>query len=65
MFRVLTRRLFLTVSELQVRVDGVGATHPHRGAVDGAVREPRGGASVSRLGPNLPKIDKETTPGLV
>ena len=33
---VLTRRLFPTVSELQVRVDGVNATSRRRGAVDAA-----------------------------
>ena len=37
--RGLTRRLFLTFSELQVRVDGVSATSRHRDAVDAAVRE--------------------------
>ena len=37
--QVLTQRLFLKFSELQVRVDGVGATSRHRDAVDGAVRE--------------------------
>ena len=31
---VLTQRLFLKFSELQVRVDGVGATSRHRDAVD-------------------------------
>ena len=35
---VLTQRLFLYVSELQVRVDGVNATSRHRDAVDVAVR---------------------------
>ena len=38
----LTQRPFPTVSELQVRVDGVGATPRHRGAVDVAVRESTG-----------------------
>ena len=37
---VLTQRLFLKFSELQVRVDGVDATSRHRDAVDAAVREP-------------------------
>ena len=36
---VLTQRLFLKFSELQVRVDGVNATSRHRDAVDEAVRE--------------------------
>ena len=36
---VLTQRPFPNVSELQLRVDGVGATPRHRGAVDVAVRE--------------------------
>ena len=36
---MLTQRLFLKFSELQVRVDGVGATSRHRDAVDVAVRE--------------------------
>ena len=35
---VLTRRLFLNVSELQGRVDGVNATSRHRDAVDVAAR---------------------------
>ena len=35
---VLTQRLFPNFSELQVRVDGVGATLRHRDAVDVAVR---------------------------
>ena len=35
----LTQRLFPHVSELQVRVDGVGATPRHCSAVDVAVRE--------------------------
>ena len=34
-----TQCLFLKFSELQVRVDGVGATSRHRDAVDVAVRE--------------------------
>ena len=34
-----TQRLFLAFCELQVRVDGVGATSRHRDAVDVAVRE--------------------------
>jgi len=38
-FRSVTQCLFLNVSELQVRVDGVGATSRHRDAVDVAVRE--------------------------
>ena len=38
---VLTQRPFLKVSELQVRVDGVGATSRRRDTVDGAVRESR------------------------
>ena len=37
--KVLTRCLFLKFSELQVRVDGVGATSRRRDAVDVAVRE--------------------------
>ena len=44
---VLTRRLFPKFSELQVRVDGVGATARHRGAVDTPVRAPRGGFALS------------------
>ena len=36
---VLTQRLFLTFSELQVRVDGVGATSRHRDAIDAVARE--------------------------
>ena len=36
----MTQRPFLTFSEVQVRVDGVGATSRHRDAVDVAVREP-------------------------
>jgi len=39
---VLTQRLFPNFSELQVRVDGVGATSRHRDAVDVAVRESTG-----------------------
>jgi phosphoglycerate dehydrogenase-like enzyme len=35
----LTQRQFLKFSELQIRVDGVGATSRHRDAVDVAVRE--------------------------
>ena len=35
----MTQRLFPKFSELQVRVDGVGATSRHRDAVDVAVRE--------------------------
>ena len=35
---MLIQRLFLIVSELQVRVDGVNATPRHRDAVDAAVR---------------------------
>ena len=39
--RALTQRLFLTFSELQVRVDGV-FMRPHRlDAIDAAVRESR------------------------
>ena len=38
----LTQRPFPNVSELQVRVDGVGATSRHRDAVDVAVRESTG-----------------------
>ena len=38
---VLTQRLFPNVSELQVRVDGVGATSRHRDAVDVAVTPAR------------------------
>ena len=34
---VLTQRLFLRFSELQLRVDGVGATSRHRDAVEAAV----------------------------
>ena len=44
-----TRRPFPNVSELQVRVDGVGATPRHRGAVDVAVRESTGLATASVL----------------
>ena len=45
---VLTQRLFLKFSELQLWEDGVGATARHRGAVDTPVRAPRGGfATVS------------------
>ena len=44
----LTQRLFPNVSELQVRVDGVGATPRHRGAVDVAVREYTGLARAPR-----------------
>ena len=36
---MLTQRLFLKFSELQVRVDGVGATSRHRDALDMPVRE--------------------------
>ena len=36
--RSVTQRLFLNVSELQVRVDGVGATLRHRDAVEVPVR---------------------------
>ena len=39
---VLTQRLFPKFSELQVRVDGVGATSRHRDAVDVAARESTG-----------------------
>ena len=39
---VLTQRLFPNFSELQVRVDGVGATLRHRDAVDVALRESTG-----------------------
>jgi hypothetical protein len=48
---VLTQRLFPNFSELQVRVDGVGATLRHRDAVDVAVRvygSHEGAAAVSR-----------------
>ena len=38
---VLTQCLFLKFSELQVRVDGVGATSRHRDAVDVAAESPR------------------------
>ena len=38
-YQVLTQCLFLKFSELQVRVDGVGATSRHRDAVDAAARE--------------------------
>ncbi len=40
--KVLTQCLFLKFSELQVRVDGVGATSRRRDAVDVAVRESTG-----------------------
>ena len=36
---MLTQRLFPKFSELQVRVDGVGATSRHRGAIDAVARE--------------------------
>ena len=36
---MLTQRLFLHFSELQVRVDGVNATSRHRDAADAVVRE--------------------------
>ena len=36
---MLTQRLFLTFSELQVRIDGVFVVSRHRDAVDAAVRE--------------------------
>ena len=45
---MLTQCLFLRFSELQVRVDGVGATSRHRDAVDGAVRESTRRASARR-----------------
>ena len=45
---VLTQRPFPNVSELQVRVDGVGATSRHRDAVDVAVRESTGLVSEPR-----------------
>ena len=45
---VLTQRPFPKFSELQVRVDGVGATSRHRDAVDVAVRESTGRASALR-----------------
>ena len=45
---VLTQRLFPNFSELQVRVDGVGATLRHRDAVDVALRESTGLVRESR-----------------
>ena len=45
---VLTQRLFPNFSELQVRVDGVGATLRHRDAVDVAARESTGLVRESR-----------------
>ena len=45
---MLTQRLFLTFSELQVRLDGVNATSRHRDAVDVAVRESTGLVSEPR-----------------
>ena len=45
---VLTQRLFLTFSELQVRVDGVATTSRHRDAVDVALRESTGLVSERR-----------------
>ena len=45
---VLTQRLFLKFSELQVRFDGVGATPRHRDAVDVAVRESTRRVNVQR-----------------
>ena len=45
---MLTQRLVPQFSELQGRVDGVGATPRHRGAVDVAVRESTGLARAPR-----------------
>ena len=45
---VLTQRLFLKFSELQLWEDGVGATSRHRDAVDVAVRESTGLVSEPR-----------------
>ena len=60
---VLTQRPFPTVSELQVRVDGVDATHQHRGAVVTTTREStRLARGVSRDGINQHRPSSRRSP---